>query len=175
MSEFDFDRAVEAALDNVREQFAEARAEVHALCQSPIEKRLADALLTDAALLEGKAPLFLMPGAPPPSFVSGDTTLIISPQRPIGAYRADFALWFCSSMKPVRMAVECDGHAFHEKTKEQAQRDKARDRYFVSRGWPVMRFTGSEIHADPAKCASEVGCFMFDLWVKANGGGDFNE
>jgi very-short-patch-repair endonuclease len=53
------------------------------------------------------------------------------------------------------IVVECDGHEFHDKTKEQAQRDKARDRFLVASGAKVMRFTGSEIWRDPTACAVE--------------------
>lgn len=42
---------------------------------------------------------------------------------------------------------------YHEKTKEQAKRDKARDRYFQSLGLIVLRYTGSEIYKNPLKCA----------------------
>lgn len=174
-NEFDFNQAVEDALDSVRDQFAEVRQQVHAACQSPIETRMADALMTCGILLEGRPPECIGPTELPNFDQSFRPALIIAPQRPIGAYRADFALWFCSILVPVRMVVECDGHDFHEKTKEQARRDKARDRYMLARGWPVMRFTGSEIHQDPEKCADEVGSHMFDLWVKANGGPAFDE
>ena len=44
------------------------------------------------------------------------------------------------------MAIECDGHDFHEKTKEQAQRDKEKDRILQANGWLIARFTGSEIY-----------------------------
>ena len=62
------------------------------------------------------------------------------------------------------IAVECDGHEFHEKTKQQAARDKARDR---------DRFTGSEIWKDPGACADEVlvhlwGEFGDSLWRPSN-------
>lgn len=55
-----------------------------------------------------------------------------------------------------RLAVECDGHDFHERTKEQAARDRARDRRLQEAGYTVMRFTGSEIYRDPVKCVLEV-------------------
>jgi very-short-patch-repair endonuclease len=55
------------------------------------------------------------------------------------------------------VAIECDGHDFHEKTKEQARKDKRRDRVFLAEGLPVLRFTGSEIHRDPTAIAKEVG------------------
>lgn len=51
--------------------------------------------------------------------------------------------------------IECDGHAFHERTPEQAARDKRRDRWLTRTG-VVLRFTGSEINRDPTGCAAEV-------------------
>ena len=54
------------------------------------------------------------------------------------------------------VAIELDGHDFHERTKEQARRDKSRDRGVAKLGWAVARFTGSEVHASPATCVSEV-------------------
>lgn len=64
--------------------------------------------------------------------------------------RIDFALLGFDDGK--RIAVELDGHDFHERTKEQAKRDKSRDRAFVAAGWLVLRFTGSEVFADPDGC-----------------------
>lgn len=51
--------------------------------------------------------------------------------------------------------IECDGHNFHEKTKEQAAKDKSRDRAFAKAGYHIIRFTGSEIYNDPLRCARE--------------------
>ena len=59
-------------------------------------------------------------------------------------YRPDFAIIYFDE----KLAIELDGHDFHEKTKEQARRDKARGRDFVDDGWAVIRFTGSEVFAD---------------------------
>ena len=55
-----------------------------------------------------------------------------------------------------RLAIELDGHDFHERTKEQAQRDKARDRALTEAGYRVLRFTGSEVWRDAGKCVDEV-------------------
>lgn len=52
-------------------------------------------------------------------------------------------------------AVELDGHDFHERTKEQAARDKSRDRLLTAAGWRVLRFTGSEVYANPHECVRE--------------------
>lgn len=85
--------------------------------------------------------------------------LIVTPQVRIGEYRADLLLTLVDG-RPGREAirhtvVECDGHEFHERTKEQAARDRARDRALLAMGVPTIRFTGSEIHADPMRCAVE--------------------
>jgi len=51
-----------------------------------------------------------------------------------------------------RLAVEIDGHEWHERTKEQAGADRARDISLLGIGIPVIRFTGSQVYADPAEC-----------------------
>lgn len=76
---------------------------------------------------------------------------VIEPQRQIGQDRVDFLLSFDGHS----LVVEADGHDFHERTKAQAQRDKARDRRLMLAGYPVVRFTGREIYADPFLAAAE--------------------
>lgn len=56
----------------------------------------------------------------------------------------------------VKIAVELDGHDFHEKTKEQARKDKSRDRDLVAAGWSVLRFTGSEVYVGPDLVMNEI-------------------
>lgn len=56
----------------------------------------------------------------------------------------------------ILLAIECDGHDFHEKTKEQARKDRQRERDLTANGYTVIRFTGSEIYEDPYKCAYEI-------------------
>ena len=93
--------------------------------------------------------------------------VIIAPQHKIGKYRADFAVFIKDfSGDIISLMVECDGHAFHEKTKEQAARDKKRDRYLQSAGFRVFRFTGSEIFNDIDGCISELSEFVGDLVEK---------
>jgi len=58
--------------------------------------------------------------------------------------------------RKVSVAVECDGHDYHERTKEQAAADRSRDRLLLASGIPVVRFTGTEIWKDPNACAREV-------------------
>lgn len=57
---------------------------------------------------------------------------------------------------PVRIAVELDGHDFHERTREQAKRDKARDRALVTAGWVVLRYTGADVYANPEAVLDEI-------------------
>lgn len=90
----------------------------------------------------------------------------IRAQVPIGNYRADFVVTVRGDDRApdVNAVVECDGHDFHERTKDQASRDKKRDRFLVSQGYLVIRFTGSELWADPFACAYEVFTTVSDLW-----------
>lgn len=86
----------------------------------------------------------------------------ITPQARIGTYRADFLLWFRSKNHIAGLVVECDGHDFHEKTKEQAARDKKRDRELLTAGFPVVRFTGSEIFKDALGCVDQIRVALSD-------------
>jgi very-short-patch-repair endonuclease len=96
--------------------------------------------------------------------------IIWSPQTEVRGLRVDFI--FCQALlcdrKPVVVAVECDGHDFHEKTKEQAARDKARDRRLVKAGIRVLRFTGSEIYKDANACAEEVFQVLNSEWCESS-------
>lgn len=58
--------------------------------------------------------------------------------------------------KVFRLVVECDGHDFHERTKEQAANDRGRDRALQEKGYNIFRFTGSEIWRDPMGCVGQV-------------------
>ena len=73
-------------------------------------------------------------------------------------YKADFLIQYglCDhGDDAVKIIVECDGHQYHEKTKEQAQKDKKRDRALQYLGYIVLHYTGSEIWRYPKKCAME--------------------
>lgn len=82
------------------------------------------------------------------------------------SYRADLLICPAGSegnTERPNVIIECDGHDFHEKTKEQAQRDKKRDRDLQMAGYRVMRFTGSEIFKNAGRCAREVTDFLGTL------------
>jgi very-short-patch-repair endonuclease len=69
-------------------------------------------------------------------------------------YRIDFAI--TKGGAPIKLAVELDGHAFHEKTPLQASKDKQRERALVREGFTILRFTGTEVVRNPRKCLNEV-------------------
>ncbi|MEM8534395.1 MAG: DUF559 domain-containing protein [Chloroflexota bacterium] len=93
---------------------------------------------------------------------------LIFPQAYIEPYRVDFVLFRRRAFMDdgqfqeviSKVVIECDGHAYHERTKEQAQRDRSRDRDLQSKGYHVFRFTGSELFNEPIKCALEVDTFF---------------
>ncbi len=86
-------------------------------------------------------------------FGDGDDYAVLAAQEQISSYRADFTL---TANGGARLVVECDGHDFHDRTKQQAAYDRARDRELLAMGIQTMRFTGSEIHHSPERCAAEV-------------------
>lgn len=80
----------------------------------------------------------------------------LAPQFEIGKYRVDFLFGRGDRLGAGDcVAVECDGHDFHEKTRDQAARDKARDRYLNLHVKAVLRFTGREIYRDAGACVVE--------------------
>jgi very-short-patch-repair endonuclease len=84
------------------------------------------------------------------SYVGG-----VYPQVKIGNYRVDLFFEAGDREKRVRWfraAIECDGHDFHERTKEQAAQDKSRDRWLQQQAIMVLRF----IWAQPEICAHQV-------------------
>ncbi len=54
------------------------------------------------------------------------------------------------------IAIYCDGHMYHQTTKEQAFRDKNIDRELQKMGFVVLRFTGSEIFNNIERCVEEI-------------------
>lgn len=97
------------------------------------------------------------------------STAFVERQVQVAGWRVDFVIHYPAVERAYdengdpyldRLIVECDGHDFHERTKEQAARDRARDRLAQLEGLPILRFTGSEIWNDPLSCADEVLAFM---------------
>ena len=101
--------------------------------QSPIERMMVEALLV--ALDEKHSDM-----------------ICIQTQARLGPYSADIMV-FEDGGFPL-LVVECDGHDFHDRTKEQAAKDRRRDRWILETyDVTTVRFTGSEIYADAHGCA----------------------
>ena len=97
-------------------------------------------------------------GSPQKQLEDPKTWFVFEPQAQIDAYRVDFAFYQRGGeeSKIRGLVVECDGHDFHERTKQQAITDRSRDRRLQELGYTVYRFTGSEIYSDPMKCAEQL-------------------
>ena len=90
----------------------------------------------------------------------GDENVMLFSNEKISTYRCDFL--FITEMK-ASLVVECDGHDFHDRTKQQAAYDRARDREILLLGTPTIRFTGSEIVHSPERCAAEIYAIVVKL------------
>jgi hypothetical protein len=98
----------------------------------------------------------------------------VIPQAPIGPYRADFLVnvlghfvnaEFVRYTQPFleRIAsittsyvIEIDGFEWHDKTPQQAESDKQRDRYMIQQRYQVLRFAAREVLRDPDHCIQEI-------------------
>ncbi len=149
------------------------------VCQSPIERKFIDAYLEvvwadDSNFQSQQHPQHFKSYLAHPKLIPYQIyhhmrTDIIFPQCQIDKYRVDFVLGRMAYgvefhgdepgdevlVKSPPLIVECDGHDFHERTKEQAAKDRSRDRDLTLMGHRVIRFTGSEIHRDAMGCARQ--------------------
>lgn len=90
--------------------------------------------------------------------------LHLEPQYMIEINGRTFYADFCFDAKEnnkgcksdLRLVVECDGHEFHQKTKEQASHDYERENILKLSGYDVIRFTGTQIYKDRCGCADKV-------------------
>lgn len=131
-----------------------------ALCESPIESVFAAAIVEECSK-PPPCPYRLWTTSYKGSPEQLPTGIHFFPQTVIGKHRLDF-LVVVVGRRPNKLqqtalfAIECDGHDFHEKTKEQAARDKRRDRILAAADVRVIRFTDSEIWRSPNDCFREL-------------------
>jgi very-short-patch-repair endonuclease len=122
--------------------------------ESPIEGLLASAL-TPRILANGGLLLFQHQIIAGTQVDQPQLRLTLQEQR--GEYRVDFELAYHPRGGPLKtMVIECDGHEFHDRSVEQATRDRRRDRRFLAEGTPTFRFTGWEITRNAGACADEI-------------------
>ena len=70
------------------------------------------------------------------------------------ALRVDALVWV-PMRHDVRIVIECDGYAWHG-NRVSFTADRQRDRLLQSHGFRVIRFSGAEIYADPARASEEL-------------------
>ncbi|WP_196889880.1 endonuclease domain-containing protein [Aureivirga sp. CE67] len=63
---------------------------------------------------------------------------------------------FYIEKRGVKLCVYTDGHTYHERTEEQAQRDKRIDRKLQELGYNVLRYTGKEVNENIEKIVLEI-------------------
>lgn len=74
----------------------------------------------------------------------------LSQQVKIGRHRADYVVTIQRRTgKALRIAIELDGHRFHDRTEQQASADRRRDRYFLREGVFTLRYTFSDLVKAP--------------------------
>ena len=92
----------------------------------------------------------------------------LTPQKLVptesGTYYLDFLVSPNDKRVPnFKIAIELDGHEFHEKNKKQVAHDKQRERKLIAKGFTVLRFSGSEIFNNPRRCINEVADYIDGL------------
>jgi len=90
--------------------------------------------------------------------LSGEHRFSIWQQAKKGRYSLDFLVCCRSQTEGIResfLAVEVDGHEWHERDKKQASSDRARDRILLGIGIYTARFTGSDVFRNPVGCATQ--------------------
>ena len=87
-------------------------------------------------------------------------------QNKIEFYTVDF-FFNVKNRDFLPVVVELDGHDWHERTKEQARRDRARDRELLRSGIVVVRYTGSEVYGNARRCLEETLEIIDALWTRA--------
>jgi hypothetical protein len=148
----------QAKLESIRGRFIHAATH---LCgtmddgkRSPIEQIILAGLLWPKYLYEGNLPEIWDAKSELGKPQSG---VVIAPQYQTENRRIDHALFVnIFANEEIKIAVECDGHDFHEKTPDQAARDSAKNGDLKIAGWRLLRFTGRQIRQNPKHCAARV-------------------
>lgn len=157
-----FDPRVRQIFDDMLDEYARKLVVSVNFCESPIEQLMMLAFRSQRgnylALTD-----------------DGEIKILQQEEIKIGKekFRVDFLVLARAGKRRHKIIVECDGHIFHEKTKEQAVKDKRRARLLTLEGYIVLHYTGSEIWSNPFGCAREALGIMFKEHGKVDG--DINE
>lgn len=149
---FDKDHLARQLFDGLVPDFREACLrkvdDLSQLCESPIEILFGATFWL--ALRAGGGDVRICHGPAYEKAALEVAHIILIPQYNWKEYRIDWVLKTKRTTDGV--FIECDGHDFHERTKEQAERDRSKDRAIQLAGIPILRFTGREIHRDAQAC-----------------------
>ena len=63
---------------------------------------------------------------------------------------------FYIEKKGVKLCIYTDGHTYHERTEEQAQRDRNIDRKLQELGFQVLRYTGKEVNENMSRIIGDI-------------------
>lgn len=171
MSKGGIDRLIEQAQDRLAAQMRAAHDHRLSRFPSPIEALFYSALVA-IARLDAPHPdaEIIQPFYDKLKWADADLSyLLLSAEMQVRVldWPVDFLLGTTDYSGNKHYAVvECDGHDFHERTKEQAARDRSRDRRLQEAGIRVFRFTGSELYRDPLGCAVETFRWAQACWDK---------
>lgn len=103
----------------------------------------------------------------------GNDDCTLDAQHKVGKFKCDFSVMLLDhfvnheyrfTLKELeqldkelpKIVIELDGHQWHEKHASQVEKDKQRERFIVSQGYKVYRFSGWEVFRNPLDCVSEV-------------------
>ena len=172
------------AVSHAHEQYEQMQT-LFAACESPLEQSFLLSVInhTNAYYCDYHAPHVMTQCYGEPHW--NGFTLRIVPQYSLSVdsgpvsgervrYRPDFLILLFPPWNPraevqgldmvgtacCKLVAEVDGHDFHERTKEQAQRDKSRDRDLQAAGFTVFRFTGREVFREVDDKVGEVLGFL---------------
>lgn len=117
------------------------------ICESPIEKHLMPWLLVQRQWLFDYPSILLSRDR----LRCNCNAIALVPQFWIGQFRVDFAFVWRHGRDLLKVVIECDGADYHTDRKKELVREK--NLLGVSHVLEIVRFTGSEIYANPEKCA----------------------
>jgi very-short-patch-repair endonuclease len=119
------------------------------LAESPLEVRMLEAFFSAGAFEPVAASAGVLLGYSAANGALLGQLTVKANQR---HHRLDYAV--VAPRRDVFIAIEIDGG--HHYQREQAQRDRRRDRDLAGKGWTPIRFTGGEVFKDAEGCVREV-------------------
>lgn len=119
-------------------------------CESPIEKALYPALITEMRHYE----LYLPQIIPQYEIKSNDGKVI---------RRADFVIIVeKGTPDEMRFDIECDSHQYHDTNPKQIKKDRRVDAELLALGYQTIRVNGVDINEDVFAVAGKIGDTIFE-------------